>query len=181
VSALLSVTPLSALPSSLNLSAAVGNVKTNAEISGTHFVAWSVMAAGSKRLFVYIFVAIILFVRDVASQNCIITTCAELTSCTSCIIGADPKTKPLQLMQKPDFIFPVGLQRLNTYTLEYPCNISCKWNTLRQTCSDLPLTAATDDPNFIYPFMPGHAEYLGRFDLYIRMEATVFCESSTGN
>jgi hypothetical protein len=133
------------------------------------------MAAESKRLFVYIFIAIILFVRDVVGQNCV-TTCTELTSCASCIIGADPKTKPLQLMQKPEFILPTQ----SIYTLEYPCNISCKWNRLRQACSDSPLSDAMDDPNFVYPLEPGQGDFL-RFDLYVRMGSSVYCESSTGN
>jgi hypothetical protein len=122
-------------------------------------------------------IACFLFARDVDGQCN--PQCSELTSCTSCIIGDDPKKYFLQILQKPEFILPQRLRILNSYELEYPCNRSCQWDTRRKSCSDMPLSAAIDNPDFVYPYWPEDLESM-RFDLYLRMANSVYCESSTG-
>jgi hypothetical protein len=107
--------------------------------------------------------------------------CTKLTTCASCVIGDDPSNHGLQILQRPDFFPPNSLLSLNSYTLDYPCNTSCKWDKLRKSCTDLPRSSPMNDRvNFVYPLDLGMPES-ALFDLYSRMAASKYCESETGN
>jgi hypothetical protein len=137
--------------------------------------------------FIYFVIFGILLSRVAADCDC--ASLESLDSCAlnaACIVGRDPTVTlfELQLMLKPEFQLPPRQRLANSYSaadfIPPACNITCKWNTLLKTCSNLPLGAPTNDSSYIYSFTEGEQPEESRFDLYQRMTASLPCENPSG-
>jgi hypothetical protein len=129
--------------------------------------------------FIYFLIFGILLSRVVADCEC-----ASLDSCAACIVGRDPTLFELQLMLKPEFKLPPGLRLANSYSVAdftYPsCSITCQWNSLLKTCTNLPLGAPANDSSYVYSFKEGVQPEETRFDLFTRMTASGACGNPSG-
>ena len=124
-------------------------------------------------------------------QQC---TCAQLTDCTSCIVGGSVPSLPLHLLQQPQGILPTAVQVANSYnTAEIffsitpdlsavvPCNITCLWNKQKKLCADFSiakLPSLQPIANFVTPYI--YTLPVLQFDLFTRFAASRSCQDDLG-
>lgn len=119
-------------------------------------------------------------------QQC---ACAQLTDCTSCIVGGDVYSLALHLLKQPDTRMPTAEQVANSYnTADYfastsdlsapvPCNITCLWNKREKLCADFSiakLPSLQPTANFVTPLVSTLPVL--QFDLYSRFSASRYCQ-----
>lgn len=124
-------------------------------------------------------------------QQC---ACAQLTDCTSCIVGGDVSSLALHLLTKPDTRVPTAVQVANSYnTAEFfgsitntndafvPCNITCLWNKQKKLCADFSIAqrpSLQPTANFATPLI--YTLPVLQFDLFTRFSASRNCQDEYG-
>jgi hypothetical protein len=135
-----------------------------------------------------------LFAHVLAQQPQQQCTCAQLTDCTSCIVGGNVLSLPLHLLQQPQGSLPTAVQVANSYnTAELfasitpdlgavvPCNITCLWNKQKKSCADFSiakLPSFQPIANFVTPYI--FTLPVLQFDLFTRFAASRSCQDDLG-